>query len=104
MLRDIDFQDLKSLIESGSSFILDVYAKWCHPCKLVDVELDRVQEEKPGLDVVRIDYDRFTELSDYLGIGSLPFLLIYKDGERAGKIKGFQRAESILGEISKNGL
>lgn len=104
MNREVDFQFLKEHIDSGATFLLDVYAKWCHPCKLLEKELDTLLEKNADLEIVRLDYDSNTEIADFLGIGSLPYILIFKEGKQVGKIKGFHRAELLLEEVSKCGL
>lgn len=104
MLREIDFQELKSLVESGSTFLLDIYASWCHPCRLLDRELEKVSADLPELEILRIDFDRDTGLTDYLGIGSLPYLILFISGKRAAKAKGFHRSDFILEEIRQAGL
>lgn len=101
MLREVDFQTLKKYTESRGTFILDVFAKWCHPCKLLDRELENVMGQFPDLEFLRIDYDRNTEIVDFLGIGSLPYLLVFKDGIQVGKMKGYHKAASIAEEINR---
>lgn len=102
MFREVDFQALKQSIESGETFILDVFAKWCHPCKLMDKELESIMVQFPDLHFLRIDYDLNTEVVDFLGIGSLPYLFIFRDGKQVGKIKGFHKSASIGDELRKS--
>lgn len=104
MFREVDFQTLRDIIDSKGTFLLDIYAKWCHPCKLLEKELEQLKDKHSNLQFLRIDYDKNTEVADYFGIGSLPYLLLYRDGELAGKLKGFHRAASIESEISKAGV
>lgn len=101
MLREVDFQTLKQYIGSGETFILDVYARWCHPCKLIDKELESVMARFPDLEFLRIDYDSNTDIVDFLNIGSLPYLIIFRKGVQVGKMKGFRKSASISEEIIK---
>lgn len=96
MFREIDFQTLKSLIDSDSTFLLDVYAGWCHPCRLLDRELEEVKSAMPSLEIVRIDYDRTPEIGDLIGIGSLPYLVLYANSSPVLRVKGFYRSGRII--------
>lgn len=101
MFREVDFQGLMSLIEGGSTFLLDIYAKWCHPCKLLDKEIGLAVDAIKNVEVVRIDYDRNTQVIDYLEVGSLPYLVLFRNGKIVVKLKGFQKSTTIIEEIRK---
>lgn len=92
----IDMEELSSLIETDTLFLLDVYAGWCHPCKLLEPELEALEKTYPGLKIFKIDYDSADGLSDRLGIRSLPLLLLFGEGKEILRIKGFYKKDRII--------
>lgn len=100
MSKPVSMGELNSLISSGSLFLLDIYAGWCHPCKLLDREIEALEKTAPWLQVVKIDYDAAEGLSDMIGIRALPLLVLYREGREILRIKGFYKADKLLEQIS----
>lgn len=95
----VDMEGLTSLIESDALFLVDVHAGWCHPCKLLDGEIEALENASPGIKIVKIDYDSAAGLSDVVPVRSLPLLVLFKEGREVLRIKGFQKAEKILQQM-----
>jgi thioredoxin len=69
--------------------LVDFYADWCGPCKMVASVVDSVAEEyKDRLKVVKVDADASTELVAKFGVRGLPTLMLFKDGEPVGSKTG----------------
>jgi thioredoxin 1 len=69
--------------------LIDFWASWCNPCKMISPFIDQLADEYSGqLKVVKINVDEENELAGRHGIVSIPTLIIYKDGEIAGKKVG----------------
>ncbi len=84
-----DRENLEDLIKKGT-VLVDFYAEWCGPCKMLGPVLERLEE-----DVIKIDTDIHTELAQKNGIMSVPTVLIYKDGELKNKFIGYKDEEEI---------
>lgn len=85
--KDEDFFDI---VEKGN-YIVDFYADWCGPCKM----LGSVLEEIDYIDIIKVNADEFTDLVSKFGIMSLPTLLFYKDGLVMQKEIGYRTPEEI---------
>jgi thioredoxin 1 len=87
-------EELKNLDNIGFS-LLQFYGTWCGPCKLLKVEIDKVLEEMPALNVLRYDIDKDIDLAHSFGIKGIPVLFILKDKEIISRQTGFMPKEKI---------
>ncbi len=101
MSQPVNMEELNSLIKTGSLFLLDIFAGWCHPCKLLDREIESLEKDLPWLNVAKIDFDKAEGLSEAIGIRSLPLLILYNEGNEILRIKGYYSADKLLDEIRK---
>ena len=88
-----NFEEIRT---SGKTVLLDFYADWCGPCKMVSPIVDQISEEHPEYLVGKINVDDEDELSESFGVMSIPTLVVLKDGEIAEKSIGFTPKEKIL--------
>ena len=101
-LTDDSFQS--EVIESSVPVLVDFWATWCGPCRMVAPIVDELAEEYDGrVKVGKVDVDKETKLAAGFGIRSIPTLLIFKDGKEADKIEGavpkndlVKKLESVL--------
>ncbi|HAH71347.1 MAG: thioredoxin [Succinatimonas sp.] len=92
-LNDSDFEN--EVINSDVPVLVDFWATWCGPCKMIAPSLDELSEEMPNVKFVKIDIDKNSGYAGQLGIMSIPTLLIYKNGEVVGKQVGAMPKDSI---------
>lgn len=92
-LNDSDFEN--EVINSDVPVLVDFWATWCGPCKMIAPSLDELSEEMPNVKFVKIDIDKNSGYAGQLGIMSIPTLLIYKNGEVVGKQVGAIPKDSI---------
>lgn len=76
-------------------YLLDFYADWCGPCKM----LGKVLEEIDNVDIIKINVDEYEELAKEYKIMSIPNMLIIKDGKLEKQIIGFHSKEEIENEL-----
>ncbi|MBQ5933998.1 MAG: thioredoxin [Lachnospiraceae bacterium] len=88
-----NYEEIKN---SGKTVLLDFYADWCGPCKMVSPIVDQISEEHPEYLVGKINVDDEDELSESFGVMSIPTLVVLKGGEIAEKSVGFTPKEKIL--------
>lgn len=82
--------------KSATPVLLDFYADWCTPCKMLSPVIDEISNEVTGAKVGKINIDEEPELTSQFNIMSIPTLVIVKDGKMSQKIVGVQPKERIL--------
>ena len=88
-----NFDEVKN---SGKTVLLDFYADWCGPCKMVSPMVDQIAEEHPEYVVGKVNVDDEDELSEDFGVMSIPTLVVLKGGEVAEKSVGVIPKDRIL--------
>ncbi len=98
-LTDTNFES--EVINSSTPVLVDFWAVWCGPCKMIEPELEKLAGEKSGdiLKIGRVNVDENRDVSIKYGISSIPTLLLFKDGEVAKKLIGAMGKDRILSEI-----
>ncbi|MDJ0520072.1 MAG: thioredoxin [Okeania sp. SIO2F4] len=77
------------LAGSDLPVLVDFYATWCGPCKMMTPILEQVNEQmKDKLRIVKIDTDKYPHLASKYNIHALPTLVLFKNGQPADKIEG----------------
>ena len=94
MITEIINNDLDSEISEGL-VLVDFYATWCGPCKMMHPVIDSVVKENNNLKVLKIDVDQNEELARIYGVMSIPTLILFKDGNMVEKKLGFTPKEII---------
>ena len=80
--------NFNEILDSGKTVLLDFYAEWCGPCKMVSPIVDQISEENPDIIVGKIDVDDQQEIAEKYDIMSIPTLVVIKNGEVANKGTG----------------
>ncbi len=84
------------VVESGKPVLLDFWAAWCGPCRMVAPVVDEIAEERADIRVGKINVDEQPELASQFGVMSIPTLVVMKDGKVAAQSVGAQPKEEIL--------
>lgn len=99
-MATITKEELNIMIENSKkenkTLILKFEASWCAPCKVLGPVLDKIEEENPNIQIIKVNVDENQELSTEFSIRSIPSVFIYKNGEQIGNFSGVKSKEDIL--------
>ncbi len=91
-------KNFEEVISSNSIVIVDFYANWCGPCKLIAPHLEDISKEK-GITIAKIDCDEEMALANKFSIVSIPTLIIFKNGQQVNKVIGYRTKDELLSLI-----
>lgn len=90
----------EEVLNSGKTCLVDFYAVWCGPCKMMSPVVDEIAAENADIVVGKIDVDENEELAMKYGVMSIPTILVIKNGEVAETFIGVTPKENIVAAIS----
>jgi len=86
----------KELIDSDKPVLVDFFAEWCGPCKVMGPTLHQVKDElKDGIRIIKIDTDKNQKLANSYQVRSIPTLILFKNGEAKWRQSGVVQAGDI---------
>ena len=84
------------VLKSADTVLLDFWATWCGPCRMVAPIVEEIAAENPGITLGKINVDEEMELAMQFGIVSIPTLVVMKDGQMVNKAVGYAPKKEIL--------
>ena len=88
-----NFEEIK---QGDKPILIDFYASWCGPCKMLSPIIDEIAEERKDIVVGKVNVDDEPELAEKFGVFSVPTLVILKDGEIVHQSAGARPKAQIL--------
>lgn len=99
-MKIVGNDEFKSEIESGIT-VVDFFATWCGPCKMLAPVLEGLAGEMEGkAKFIKVDIDQSLELANEFQISSVPTMVIFKNGEKVNQLVGFLPKEKIQEAIN----
>ncbi|WP_404790665.1 thioredoxin [Altericista sp. CCNU0014] len=97
-----EFASFEDLIASAEKpLLVDFYATWCGPCRMLAPILDQVQALMKGkLQIVKIDTDRYPDLASHYEIHALPTMVLFKQGQPVERIEGVMPPEQLVERLT----
>ena len=89
----------EEVIASNKTVIIDFYADWCGPCKMMSPVIDKIAEEVEGVKVCKLNVDDAQEIAGQYGIMSIPTIMVFENGEVKEKFVGVTSKDELLNAI-----
>ena len=94
-------QDNFDAIIRDSIVLVDFFATWCGPCKMLGPVLEEMASERSSVKIVKVDIDEAMELARRYGIMSVPTMLLFKDGKLVDQVTGFMPKMELTNWINE---
>lgn len=97
-LTDQNFE--LEVLQSSTPVLVDFWAEWCAPCRMVAPVVEQINEDYAGeIKVGKLDVDASPVISAQLGVLSIPTIILFKDGKPVQRMVGFQPKPSLKSKI-----
>ncbi len=84
------------VLNSKKTVLLDFYADWCGPCKMIAPIVEEIANERTDIVVGKINVDNEPELANRFGVQSIPTIVVMKDGKVVDHAVGFRSKEQLM--------
>lgn len=100
MALEVTDATLEEVLNSGKPVVLDFWAEWCGPCRMVGPIIDELAEEYEGKVIIgKVDTENNDETTSKFGIRNIPTILFFKDGEIVDKQVGAAQKTALKEKI-----
>ena len=97
-VQKLNQNNFNNAIANGTALV-DFYADWCGPCRMVSPIVDEIAEERRDIAVGKVNVDDENALAMKYGVMSIPTLIVFKDGQEKTRIVGARPKAAILAEL-----
>lgn len=100
MLKHIDSKNFDSeVLNSDKVVVVDFFATWCMPCKMLTPVLENVANSRADIDICKVDIDEAEELAIKYQIQAVPTLIVFKDGKELNRMSGYMQEDELIARI-----
>ncbi len=100
MLKKLNIHNFQNeIIENTGIALVDFYADWCGPCKMLSPIIDEIAEERTDITVGKVNVDENNSLAAKYNVMSIPTMIIFKNGKEQARVVGVRPKEDILAEL-----
>ena len=95
MIKKLNNDNFLNEISVGITLV-DLYADWCGPCKMIAPIVEEIANERTDITVVKVNVDNDPQIAVKYGVQSIPTLIVFKDGQEVNRIVGYRSKEDII--------
>ncbi|EGL15331.1 thioredoxin [Paenibacillus chitinolyticus] len=95
-------QSFKGEVEGEGTVLVDFWAPWCGPCKMIAPVLEELAKEEESLKIAKVNVDDNPESASRFGVMSIPTLIVFKNGQPVDKVVGFQSKDALKNVLSRH--
>ena len=97
-----DYKEFLELVEKSDKVVVDFFATWCGPCRMLAPVIEQIDQEKLiNCDFVKVDVDEVEEAAARYGISSIPTIIIFKNAKPVHVIVGYRAKNQLVEEINR---
>ncbi|MDR1981848.1 MAG: thioredoxin [Tannerellaceae bacterium] len=101
MALEVTDTNFEELVQSGKPMVLDFWAEWCGPCRMIGPVIDELAEEYDGrVTIGKMNVDNNNTVVAQFGIRNIPTVLFFKDGKMVDKLVGAAQKSSFVDKIN----
>jgi len=101
MAKDITSSELEALMAGDKPVVVDMWAPWCGPCKMLGPIIDKLASEYSNVEIVKVNVDNESAASAKFGVRNIPTVLFLKKGEIVDKVVGVTSEDIYREKIDK---
>lgn len=98
-MKEITDQTFEAEVQGDLITIVDFWAPWCGPCKMVAAELEKLEQERSDVSILKINVDENPEIPKKFNVRAIPTLKIFQNGDDVGTIIGAVSKATIVARI-----
>ena len=98
-VEHVNAAGFEELIRGDKPVLLDFYADWCGPCRMLAPAIEEIAAERPDIVVGKVNVDQEAGLAKRFGIVSIPFVALIKNGQVVGSALGYRPKEALIAEL-----
>ena len=92
-------ENFEKVINENEMVLVDFWAPWCMPCRMLGEVLNEVSHEMDNLVIGKVNVDENSELAQEFRVSSIPFVVLYKNGQMVKSFLGYRNKADLLKEI-----
>ena len=96
MALEVTDANFEELVNSGKPMVIDFWAEWCGPCRMVVPLVEEIAKERSDIKAVKINVDEEQELAMQFGVMRIPTLVVMKNGKIVNQVTGARPKAQIL--------
>ena len=102
MMLNLTESDFKNeVLEASGTVLVDFWAPWCGPCRMVAPVLEEIAAQHPAIKVVKVNVDENPELAGRYGIMSIPTMMVFRDGKLVDQWVGAMGKAAMMARLEK---